>query len=257
MPVAVAMPLIGMAVSTGMSGLQMAKANKEKKTIRNDINSFKRQDLVNPANGLQVSTLGADRQREDIARTMATYGNLAAMGGSRSIAGLLPSLMTQQNTQEAQIASSLDEQQKQIDQMRANGQLKIQDMQEQRENADLAGLGTQLDLANAEFANAKNQMIGGIVSGVANVASAGFESMQNGNGFFGGGDNPFKDAQITGQVLPGADVTKINGVLGGQKLPNSVSVFPQQKDVNVFKNSFYKSPFWAMGLGGNYFGGLK
>lgn len=209
MPVAVAMPLIGMAVSTGLSGLQMAQANKEKKAIKNDINGFKRQDLVNPANGLQVSTLGADRQREDIARMMATYGNLAAMGGSRAIAGLLPNLVTQQNSQQAQIAAGLDQQQSQIDQIKANAQLGVMNMQEQRDNAELEGLGTQLDLANAQAAQSKKAFIGGIANGLVNFASAGLESMEQGNGFFGQG-NAYQDAQIApGQVLPGAQVTRI------------------------------------------------
>lgn len=183
MPVAI--PLIGLAVSAGMGGLQMAQANKAKKEAQKNIDNFKRQDLTNPANGMQVSTLGADRQREDLARTMATYANLASMGGTRGIAALAPSLISQQNTQEAQIAANLDEQQKQIDQLKANGQMQIQNMQEQRDNADLAGLGTQLDLANAQAVQAKNSFVGGLVNGVTNVASAGLNSMANGNGFFG------------------------------------------------------------------------
>lgn len=206
MPVAI--PLIGFAVSAGMGGLQMAKANKEKKAAQKAIEGYKRQDLVNPANGLQVSTLGADRQREDIARTMATYGNLASMGGSRAIAGLLPNLVAQQNSQEAQIAAGLDEQQARIEQMKAQGQLGIMNMQEQRENADLAGMGIQLDLANARAAESRNAMIGGITNGLTNVASAGLQSMADGNGFFGQG-NAYQDAQITGQVLPGAEVTRL------------------------------------------------
>lgn len=265
MPVAVA--IIGAAVSAGMGGIQMAQANKARKEAQNNINNFQRQDLINPYNGVQVSTLGADRQREDLARTMATYANLAAMGGSRSIASIAPNLISQQNNQEAQIAANLDEQQKQIDQMKANGQLKIQDMQEQRENADLAGLGTQLDLANAEFANAKNQMIGGIVSGVANVASAGFESMANGNGFFGGNNSAYKDAQITGKVLPGAEVTSINPLpqnykvatpnLNNGTLPNSMSIFPQQREFNFSGLTSYRTPSWMQALGGSYFTGLQ
>lgn len=207
MPVAI--PLIGLAVSAGMGGLQMAKANKEKKAAQKAIEGYQRQDLVNPANGLQVSTIGADRQREDIARTMASYGNLAAMGGSRSIAGLLPNLISQQNTQEAQIAAGLDEQQARIEQMKAQGQLGIMNMQEQRENADLAGLGTQLDLANARTAESKNSFSSGLMGGLTNVASAGLQSMADGNGFFGQG-NAYQDAQIApGQVLPGAQVTRL------------------------------------------------
>lgn len=183
MPVAV--PLIGAAVTAGMGGLQMAQANKEKRKIQEDINNFKRQDLVNPFAGLQVSTLGADRQREDMARTLASYGQLAAMGGSRGIAATLPNLLEQQNAQEAQIAANLDQQQAQINQLQGQGEFGIMKMREDRETADLAGLGTQLDLANAQSASVKNSMIGGVVNGLTNVASAGLASMADGKTFFG------------------------------------------------------------------------
>lgn len=198
MPVAV--PLIGLAVSAGMGGLQMAQANKARKEAQKNIDNFKRQDLTNPANGLQVSTLGADRQREDLARTMATYANLASMGGTRGIAALAPSLISQQNTQEAQIAANLDEQQKQIDQMKANGQLQIQNMQEQRDNAGLAGLGTQLDLANAQALESKNTFGTNVANGITNVFASGFDSMAKGNGFFGKGTKESFGSGITGNI---------------------------------------------------------
>lgn len=185
MPAAVAVPLIGLAVSTGMSGLQMAQANKKKKDDQDAINNFKRQDLVNPFAGLQVSTLGADRQREDLARTLASYGGLTAMGGSRGIAASLPNLLEQQNNQEAQIAANLNEQQARIDQLKGQGETFNTQLQEQRDNNDLAGLGTQLDLANASAAAAKKDLFGSIAGGLTNVMTAGFGQMEQGNGFFG------------------------------------------------------------------------
>ena len=183
MPVAI--PLVGLAVTAGMGGLQMAQANKQKKAAQKAIDGYKRQDLSNPYGALSVSTLGADRQREDLARTMSSFTNTIASGGSRLAAATLPNLLEQQNNQEAQIAANLDQQQAQINQMNAGGQMQVQGIQEQRENADLAGLGTQLDLANANAASAKNSFISGIANGLTNVASAGLSSMQQGNGFFG------------------------------------------------------------------------
>lgn len=197
MPVAI--PLIGLAVSAGMGGLQMAKANKEKKAAQKAIEGYKRQDLVNPANGLQVSTLGADRQREDLARTMASYGNLAAMGGSRAIAGLLPNLVSQQNSQEAQIAAGLDEQQARIEQMKAQGQMGVQQMQEQREVNDLAGLGTQLNVANQN-------------------AQMGLNTISQGIGAFG---NAFASGLLTSPNSPTAYQSNSNLVNNlSSRLPN-------------------------------------
>ena len=85
MPAAVAVPLITTAVSAGTSILQTSAANRAANKAQRDIKNYQRQDIVNPNLGLQVSTLGADRQREDLSRSIATMANQAAMGGSRSI----------------------------------------------------------------------------------------------------------------------------------------------------------------------------
>ena len=156
MPVAI--PLVGLAVSAGVSGVQMAQANKQRKAAQKAIEDYKRPELANAYNGLQVSTLGADRQREDMARTLATYGGMAAMGGSRGIAATLPALLEQQNAQEAQIAANLDQQQMQINQLQAGGEMQVQGMQEQRGNNDLLGYGNLLNNANQERAGALNQL---------------------------------------------------------------------------------------------------
>lgn len=208
MPVAI--PLIGLAVSAGMGGLQMAKANKDKKNAKKAIDDYQRQDLINPASGLQVSTLGADRQREDLARTLASYGNMVSMGGSRSIAASLPNLLEQQNNQEAQIAANLDQEQSRIDQIKANAQLGVMNMQEQRENADLVGLGTQLDLANAQSTSAKNSLMSGVANGLMNVASAGAAA-----GWFGKGAIP--TAGATGNI-------NLGSLMGTNKLTNPVQL---------------------------------
>ena len=182
---AIAVPLIGTALSTGLSGLQMAQANKQRKEAQDAINNFQRQDLVNPFAGLQVSTLGADRQREDLARTIASFGGMAALGGSRGIAGILPNLLEQQNAQEAQIAASLDQQQMDINKLQGQGEYYKMKMQEDRDIADLGGLGTQLDLAKANASAATNAFSGSLIGGLTNIASAGLGQMANGKTFFG------------------------------------------------------------------------
>lgn len=157
MPASAIPAIVGGTVSAGTSIISAIGAGKRAKHIQEQIDNYKRQDLTNPFEGLQVSTLGADRQREDLARTMATYANLAAMGGSRAIVGLAPNLIAQQNEQEAKIAANLDEQEKQNQALKAQGAMQVQGMQEQRENNDLIGLGNALNTARQEQTNAWNQ----------------------------------------------------------------------------------------------------
>ena len=93
---------LGTTAATTAIGLsEYISQGKQAKKYQKQIENYERQKLVNPYADLQVSTLGADRQREDLARTMTTYGNLAAMSGTRGITSLLPNLtQTQQRAME-------------------------------------------------------------------------------------------------------------------------------------------------------------
>ena len=81
------------AIAAGSAALSAGiVTGKQARKYQELIENYERQKLVNPFAGLQVSTLGADRQREDLNRTMTTYGNLASLSGTRGIASLLPNL---------------------------------------------------------------------------------------------------------------------------------------------------------------------
>ena len=159
MPAAVAVPLITTAVSAGTSIMQTSAANRQAKKTQQAIDNYKRQEIVNPNLALQVSTLGADRQREDLSRSIATMANQAAMGGSRAILGIAPNLLNAQLQQGQQIAGNLDQQEAQRQAAVAQGEGMVTQMMEQRENADLAGLGNQLNVARQERANGVNNLI--------------------------------------------------------------------------------------------------
>lgn len=203
----VAIPLISTAVSMGTSVLQTSAANRAAKKAQEDIDNYQRQDIVNPNLGLQVSTLGADRQREDINRSIATMANQAAMGGSRSILGIAPNLLNAQMQQEQQIAGTLDEQEARRQAAVAQGEGIAMQMTEARENADLAGLGNQLNVSRQERANGINNMIQ-TGFGAANVALE-----MNKQGLFGGGKtpDPLSNQGIYRQNGVGRNMTNLPG----------------------------------------------
>ena len=155
-----------LSAGTGLAGFlsQGKQARKYQELIEN----YERQKLVNPFAGLQVSTLGADRQREDLDRTMTTYGNLASLSGTRGIASLLPNLTQTQNDQTAKIAANLDEQEKQRQQLIAQGDAQVQAMQENREQNDLLGLGQAYQTSKANQA----QSMGMIAQGLGTLGYA-------------------------------------------------------------------------------------
>lgn len=211
---AVAIPAI---ISAGASVGQMVGGRKMAREARKEIDDYQRQDLTNPYEGLQVSTLGADRQRQDLARSIATLANQAAMGGSRAILGLAPQLLAQQNQQTAQIAAELDQQEKQRQQLIARGNEMVQNMTEVREQQDLAGLGQMWQTGRAETMNSVNNLV---QTGLS-TANA-FANMQNGGN--SGTTNTGGVGSNIGiqKILHGADVSYAQNPISNGYISNGI-----------------------------------
>lgn len=108
------------------------------------IDNFEWQDLTNPYEQQQVSTLGADLRTEQA--NITTAGNVEALraGGNRALIGGLGRVQAQNNIVNREIAANLDEQQKQIDYAKSGQDVRNQSIIEQRQNNELAGFGAQL-----------------------------------------------------------------------------------------------------------------
>ena len=194
---AVTLGSAALSAGTGLAGY--LSQGKQARKYQEQIQNYERQKLVNPFAGLQVSTLGADRQREDLNRTMTTYGNLASLSGTRGIASLLPNLTQTQNDQTAKIAANLDEQEKQRQQLIAQGDAQVQAMQENREQNDLLGLGNAYQTAKSNQA----QSMGMIAQGLGTLGYAAANGVFNGSGSTGGSSlNSFSEIQIPNLSIP-------------------------------------------------------
>lgn len=231
------MPAAAAAIPTAISGVasigQMISGNKAAKKTQEAIDNYKRQDLTNPYESLQVSTMGADRQREDLARSISTMANNSVMGGSRAILGLAPQMLAQQNQQEAQIMANLDEQEKQRQQMVARGNEMVQNMQENREQNDLMGLGNALNTARQERMNGVN----GLMQTAMGVAKLGSEGAFN--GVFG---NKTTTPTITTPTITNDEVlTPIQNKSAGFISPQNM-----QNKRQFNKSKSFTDPYWAM-----------
>ena len=236
-----------LSAGTGLAGAisQGKQARKYQELIEN----YERQELVNPFAGLQVSTLGADRQREDLNRTMTTYGNLASLSGTRGIASLLPNLTQTQNDQTAKIAANLDEQEKQRQQLIAQGDAQVQAMQENREFNDLQGLGTAYQASRANQA----QSMGMIAQGLGTLGYAAANGVFNGSGSTGGsGIGNIVDTPAQISRVPAMSTVQNNPTLNG----NSLQQFNRLSQFNngVFQpNPFLQSIYRDWQLNNNSF----
>ena len=244
---AIALGSAALSAGTGLAGYlsQGKQARKYQKQIEN----YERQKLVNPFAGLQVSTLGADRQREDLNRTMTTYGNLASLSGTRGIASLLPNLTQTQNDQTAKITANLDEQEKQRQQLIAQGDAQVQAMTENREQNDLLGLGNALQTARANQA----QSMGMIAQGLGTLGYAAANGVFNGSGSTGGsGIGNIVDTPAQISRVPAISTVQNNPTLNG----NSLQQFNRLSQFNngIFQpNPFLQSIYRDWQLNNNSF----
>ena len=135
------------AVSAGIGAIggiaQMIGGAKEKREAADALARYKRQELTNQAEGLTVSTLGADLEREQQAQLAATQVDALKGAGTRGILGGLGRVEAGSQAVNQRIGAGLDMQQKQIDQEILNEDIRIRQMQEQRENADISALSSQ------------------------------------------------------------------------------------------------------------------
>ena len=244
---AIAAGSAALSAGTGLAGY--LSQGKQARKYQEQIENYERQKLVNPFAGLQVSTLGADRQREDLNRTMTTYGNLASLSGTRGIASLLPNLTQTQNDQTAKIAANLDEQQKQIDQLIAQGDAQVQAMQENREQNDLLGLGNAYQTSKANQA----QSMGMIAQGLGTLGYAAANGVFNGSGSTGGsGIGNIVDTPAQISRVPAMSTVQNNPTLNG----NSLQQFNRLSQFNngVFQpNPFMQSIYRDWQLNNNSF----
>lgn len=146
-------------VSSAITSLSGLKRAREAKRAIAEIEA-NRLEYENNFNDTQVSTLGADIQKEQLRQNNASLiGNLRS-GGSRAMIGAIPQLLVNNNTVSRTIGADLDEQQKYIDLKAADYQNKIQEVYDQRQRDALIGYGTELNAARQDITTGLNNAAG-------------------------------------------------------------------------------------------------
>lgn len=205
------------------SGYQALKGAKDARDAKDALDNYKRQEFQNIAEGMQVSTLGADLQREEQARLAATQVGALQGAGVRGIVGGLGRVEAGNQMSERQIAADLDMQQRQIDQMYAQDQANIRSMQEQREQQDISGLSSQY--------NAGNQMMFQGIGGMAQTGIAGLSALGESN----------KDIDpLTGKEKAGKSTSSgladalMNNSIGGSAVSNAKKTLFNPSNIGKF-----------------------
>lgn len=122
---------------------------------------------------MQVSTRGADLQKEEQARLAATQTGALTDAGSRALGVGIGRVSAQNQNLNAEIGANLDEQQNNITNVRAQDEQRIQMTKEQRQQAKLAALSSQYNASSQNMMGGIGNAIGGI--GMVGNAQAGTE----------------------------------------------------------------------------------
>lgn len=136
-------------MATATAGLAggMAKffeGRKMQRDAQKAIDNFEWQELSNPYETQQVSTLGSDLITEQANLNTANSVEALRASGNRGIIGGLGRVQAQNNIVNRQVAAGLDEQQKQIDFAKSGQNVRNQSIIEKRQTDELTGYGNML-----------------------------------------------------------------------------------------------------------------
>ncbi len=135
------------AITGGMgllsSGASIIGGLNQKKKAKAELNSYERQDLLNAAESIEISTLGTDLMREESQRTVANIVDALQGGGSRVLGASLPQLQAGINQTNRQIQADLDQQVINREYAIANEEAQLRGIREQRDNQNIGALQSQ------------------------------------------------------------------------------------------------------------------
>ena len=141
MAAATAIGLGGLA----LSGIQAIDGANRSKKAQRELNNYERQELNNAYENISVSTMGSDLLREENARTSANLVNSTQLGGTRSIIGGVPRVVSATNEINQEAAKMLDDQVKQREYAIAGDNSRIEGITENRDIANINALSSQVD----------------------------------------------------------------------------------------------------------------
>jgi hypothetical protein len=133
---------IGVA-GMAMSAVQAQQGAKQKKDAAKALENLPVQDLTNPYENLQVSTMGADLKQQEQQRLEASQIEALQGAGVRGLVGGLGRVEAGSQAVAQQTGADLDAQRKAIDQAIAGDETAIRTMEEQRRRENVAALSSQ------------------------------------------------------------------------------------------------------------------
>ena len=169
MAIATSAAIMGGAALAG-SGLQIAQGAKQTRDAKRAMNNFERQTLENVYEDMPISLLGSNLRRQDASQTTADLTNAAQGAGIRGVFGALPRIQAGANDAARQNQLDVDNQVSRRNYAIAGDNARIQNIQENRDNQELAGIGQQLAVGQQNTWSGIQGAFNGIAMGASGLS---------------------------------------------------------------------------------------
>lgn len=253
---------IGLGISAITSGVNLMSGLKRKNEAQKKLARFRRQELRNVADGMQVARLGADLRAAESARAFSSSVDALRSGGVRALVGGLNRAEVQRKAEMGNIAASLEMQQAQIQRVRAQDAANIRNIQEKRDYAEIAGLGKEISegrnqaqqgafgLMSTAFAGAKLQKAGMLGTGAGGGGSL------FGSGSGGGFLNVTNTGASVGSDLANTSSNFISSPGGGGVIDVGAALSSSVGNAQNIMAGFPSAAFSTQAAGGAAAGGF-
>jgi hypothetical protein len=154
------------AIGVAAAGASIYQGAQQKKKAQAELNSYERQELVNAAEQIEISTRGTDLMREESQRTVANIVDALQGGGGRMLAANLGQVQAGINQTNRQIQVDLDDQINRREYAIADEEARIRGIREERDTQNIGALQSQ-------YAAGDQNMWNGINGAIAATGSLG------------------------------------------------------------------------------------
>lgn len=134
---------LALAISGGIG--KISSGAKQVRDAKRAAKKFRRQEIRNAHRDRRISTRGAELQREEMQRGTATTVDALQAGGIRGVVGGVGKVQAANNLSSWQIGAGLDQQQVALEESKARDEAYMRQMQEKRDDAELANIQAQMN----------------------------------------------------------------------------------------------------------------
>jgi hypothetical protein len=186
------MPIPFAAIGAGLGLVssvdQFFSSRKSQKDAEEALNNFRRQELINPYEDIQISRLKSEQQTDANLSNMATSVDALQRTGARGVLAGLPMLNDATTFLQGKISEDLEQQDVNRSMLIAQGEERIRQVREARELGAIQGLGNQAQVGRQDAASATTNF-------ATSLLALGDSGRKNEVSLFGDEDTSFDQAQ--------------------------------------------------------------